>query len=269
MPAALLVLLNLLLPPAGAANKVAPRKAAPVPRPSAVAPAAGDRVLWDVWYTVTVNKVIHYEYSNDRMEIRGGRLVATSHSWKQREDFISEEQLETTAANERDLLPVGFKARISYRSVETTIEGTVEGKGSRELVVRIRKGDTELPPIRHPLPPRTILSSFLSLWVTRHFTEFKTGQVYPFSTLLEDSIEADFTPTPGQIRVEPSDEIATRTHTVKLTVNYHDSVSHEDMKSLWWIEPTGVPVRIEMPLQKSVIRASTPAEAQKFLDEGN
>lgn len=223
--------------------------------------SAGDMQLWDYWYTVTVNKVVHYEYYNDHAEIKKGRIIFQNHAWKQEEDYINEEQLGVFCNYDTELTPLFYNFHSTYRSVETTIDGNV--KDGRELSVRIRKGTTELPLIKKSVPPKTFFSEHFPVWLGPRLAGFKTGQVYPFQTILEDNLEADFMTINGQIRKEAADDIATKTHTTKLTINYNG------VDSLWWVDAKGAPVRILMPLQKTVVERVSKEVAQKFLDKGN
>jgi len=218
-----------------------------------------DRLLWDYWYTVSVNKVLHYEYYNDHVELKKDRLVFLNHAWKQEEDYINEEQLGVFAQNDVDLSPLFFNFHSTYRSIETSIDGNV--KDGKELTVRVRKGNTELPAIKKMVPHKTFFSELFPIWLGNRLSTFKTGQVYSFLTILEDNLESEFQTIDGQVRIEQPDDFAIKTHTVKLTVNYRE------MKSLWWVEASGAPMRIEMPLQKTIVQRVTKDAAQKFFDD--
>jgi hypothetical protein len=238
-----------------------PARKAPAQSTSATvkkpAPAPGERVLWDSWYTVTVNKVVHYEYYNDRAEIKKGRVLFQNHAWKKEEDYINEEQLGVFAEAVPELTPLFFNFHSTYRSVETTIDANA--KDGKELTVRVRKGETELPIIKKSIPSKTFFSELFPVWLGYRLASFRPGQVYSFQTILEDNLEAEFGTINGQVRVEPADEIALKTKTTKVMVNYRE------MKSVWWVEPNGSPVRIEMPLQKTVVDRVSAETAKKFL----
>lgn len=242
-----------------------PRRAIPANKVAPSKPTVREGLLWDNWYTVTVNKVVHYEYYNDRVEIKKGRVIYQNRAWKQEEDFINEEQLGAFANNDSTLTPLFFNFHSTYRSVETHIDGTVADQpgGGRVLSVRVRKGSNELPLIKKTVPPKTFFSLHFPVWLGRNLSSFKAGQVYPFQTVLEDNLESEFMTVPGQVRVEPADTIATQTRTTKITINYHE------MKSIWWVESSGAPVRIEMPLQKTLVQRVPKESAIKFLEESS
>jgi hypothetical protein len=254
--------------PAADISTPARRTAPAAPAANAVAASKAlvrEGVLWDYWYTVTVNKVVHYEYYNDHAEIKKGRVIFQNRAWKQEEDFINEEQLGAFSNNDASLTPLFFNFHSSYRSVETNIDGSIAAQsgGGRLLSVRIRKGSRELPLIKKMVPPKTLFSLHFPIWLGRNIAAFKPGQVYPFQTILEDNLESEFMTVPGQVRVEPADTLAAQTHTIKLTVNYHE------MKSTWWVDSMGAPMRIEMPLQKTVVQRVPKEAAVKFLEESS
>jgi hypothetical protein len=217
---------------------------------------SADHVLWDHWYTVTVGKADHYEYYNDHAEMKKGRVIFQNHAWKKEENFINEEQVGSFAENSPELPPLFFNFHSTYRSTETSIDGNVK---DRQLTVRVRKGETEMPLIKKGVAPKAFLSELFPVWLGYHLASFKVGQVQGFQTIIEDNLEAGFGPVSGQVRVEPADEFAKRTHTTKLLVDY------QGIKSNWWVEEVGAPLRIEMPLQKIVVERVTREKAQAFL----
>ena len=245
--------------PRDSAEGGGPAAPQPAVREPAAAPEAGDKVLWDSWYTVTVNKKNHYGYYNDKVFERGGRVTFQNHFWKSEEGFINEEQLGAIAENNAELTPVFFNFRSSYRSVETNIDGSVGAK--LQLTVKAKSGGKERQPIIRTLPKGLFVSSMFPLWIARQLPSLKPGQSRNFMTLLEDNLELAYRNIPGTATVEQPDEIARRTKTSKVTVSYLDR------KSTWWIEPSGNAVRIEMPAQKIVVERVPREQAKAFLSE--
>src|SRR4051812_15140462 len=65
-----------------------PSDAATAPAAKADKPAAegtADRLLSDAWYTVMINKVVRYEYYNERIELKKGKVFFQSRVWKREE----------------------------------------------------------------------------------------------------------------------------------------------------------------------------------------
>jgi hypothetical protein len=222
------------------------------------AAASGNRVLWDEWYTITVGDGIHYAFYNDHVEVKDGRVIFQTKTTKQEENFINQEQIGVFAEFTPELTPLFFNFHSTYRSTETTIDGNV--KDGKQLSVRVKKGGTELPVIRRGIPPKTFFSTLFPVWLGFQLPGLQPGKLYGFNTLLEDNIEAGFSPVRGQLRIEAPDAIAQKTGTTKLMINYRD------MKSHWWIEKTGAPVRIELPQQRVVVERADAKKAQAFLD---
>ncbi len=223
---------------------------------------AKDRVLWDAWYTVTVNKVIHYEYYNEHVEMKGGKVYFQNHLWKNEEDYVNEEQLGAFAENDSDLTPLFYNFHSTYRTTETKIDGTVQTSpsGTRQLVVKVRKGNSDLPVVRRSIPSKTFFSVFFPVWLGLHMKQLKPDQITSFMTILEDRLEQDFSPVTGETRLEKPDAYAIQTKTNKVLVNFHD------MRTYWWVNAAGVAMRIEMPEQKTHVERVTESIAQHFLD---
>jgi hypothetical protein len=246
-----------------------PARGAKKPTPASAVKAepsdAKDRLLWDHWYTVTVGKDTRYEYYNDRAELKKGRVVFQNHAWKKEDDFINEEQLGAFAKDDAQLTPLFFNFHSTYRSVETHIDGNItdQSGGGRMLSVRVRKGTTESAPIKKMVSPKTFFSSHFPVWLGKNLATLKPGQLHSIQTILEDNLEAEFTTVHGQVRIEPADEIARKTGSTKLMVNYND------VRSYWWVGKNGAPERIELPHQKTVVQRVTQEAAQKFLASGD
>ncbi|MGZ3689276.1 MAG: hypothetical protein ACXWP5_07210 [Bdellovibrionota bacterium] len=250
----------LLIAATALAANVAPKKpaAAPSHAPEQAAPSRADQVIWDNWYTVTVNKVIHYEYYNEHAEIKKGRYFFQNHAWKMEEDFLNEEQLGEFAEVSTELTPMFFNFHSTYRTTETTIDGTVDPK--RMMTVKVHKGNTDLPIVHASLPQKTIFSSFFPIWIGQRLAAMKPESNYYVQVVLEDNIESGFGAQNGQLRMEKPDTFATTSKTTKL------SISLNDMKSTWYVDKTGAPVRIEVPAQNTLVQRVSEKEAKGFLE---
>jgi hypothetical protein len=243
---------------AALSNAAPPKPAPPAKPPNQVKPAAEQR-LSDSWYTVTVNKVLRYEYYNERIELRKGRLFFQSHVWKREEDFINEEQLGAYAETNADVSPLFYNFHSTYRSTETTIDGTV--RDGKELSVRVRKGNSDLPLVKKNLPQKAFFSIFFPVWLSFRVSSLKPGATLSFYTVLEDNLETNFSVVTGNVRLEAPDEYAKRTQASKLLVDYRGLRSH------WYVDGKGIPLRIDMPEQKTLVERVPRDAAEKFLDE--
>lgn len=247
----------------GRAARVAPpkkpaAKAAPA-APHAPDPAGGAKaqVAWDAWYTVTVGKS-KYGYYNDRVELRQGRIFFQNKYWKNEEGFLNEESLGAYAMDDARLTPLFFNFRQLYRSTETLIDGNVSEQGI--LSVRVRRAGSELPPIRKSTSDRAIFASMFPLWLRVNLPKLKPTSPQGFQTIREDDVEGGFGVISGLVRLEKPDERATRTGTSRVWVQYGAD------PSTWWVEKSGMAIRIENAAQKLVVEKVTEAEARKFLD---
>jgi len=216
-------------------------------------------VLWDYWYTVTVNQNIRYAYYNDRVEVKDDRIHYQNRFSKQEEGYINEEQLGAFAMNNAELTPLFFNFHSTYRTAETKIDGNV--KDGKLLTVKIRKGNTDLPLVNKGIPQKIIFSVFFPVSLAQKIPYLKTGQPGSFTSILEDNLEVGFASVPGTFRLETPDAFANTTKTSKVIVNYRD------IQSIWYVEKTGAPIRIEMPAQKTLIERASEEDAQDFLEE--
>jgi len=223
----------------------------------AASQAAG-KVIWDYWYTVTINKTVRYEYYHDRLEEKGGRYIIQNQAWKQEEDYINEEQLGVFAAANADLTPLFYNFHSSYRTTETKIDGTVQD--GKTLTVRIRKGNVDLPIVKKGIQSKVIFSTFFPFWMGKRLASAREGQVVPFIAILEDNLELGFNTVHGSFRLEKPDPYATHTKTRRVTVDF------QGLHTVWWVDQQGAPMRIDDPKQKSVVERVPEAKAKAFLD---
>jgi hypothetical protein len=211
--------------------------------------------LWDSWYTVSAGGA-RAGYYNDSAEIKEGKVFFKNRFWKQEEGFINEEQLGLVSEDSADLRPVFFNFRSVYRNSETIIDGTVkEGK----LLVKVRKNGQEQPLIQRSLPKNVIFASMFPLLLGKKIAGTPVGKTIGFETILEDKPETGYAPVSGTFRLEKPDEFASRTKTVRVVVDYNAN------KSVWYVEPSGMPVLIESPALQQKVQKVPRAEAEKFL----
>lgn len=225
---------------------------------STSAGAGADEVLSDSWFTVTVNKVTHYGYYNERFELTKGRLRFQQHFMKLEEGYMNEEQLGAFAENNDDLTPLFFNFHSTYRTTETLIDGSIQD--GKALMVKIKKGNQELPLVKRSIPQKTFLSVFFPVWLAKNAHKLKSNQTISFKTILEDNLELGFAPVTGRIKLEKPDEFANKTQTKKILVDYRN------MRSYWWVDQTGSYIRIEMPSQNTVVERVTKEKATQFLE---
>jgi hypothetical protein len=219
--------------------------------------SAADKVLWDEWYSVTIGAKTHYEYYNERVELKGDRYFYKSDTWKKEEDYINRETLGEFAQNEPEVTPLFFNFHSVYRTTETQIDGTVINK---LMTVKTKKGDKESPVLKKGISSKTILSSFFPVWLGKHATELQTKKELTFYTILEDGTDPDFSTITGKVKLLEPDDYAVSTKTVKVQVELSDS------RALWWIDASGAAVKIEMPDLKTVVEKVSKAKALHFLD---
>lgn len=216
-----------------------------------------DKVLWDEWYAVTIGAKTHYEYYNERIELKDDKYFYKSDTWKKEEDYINRESLGAFSQNNENINPLFFNFHSVYRTTETQIDGTVTDK---MLTVKIKKGDKDSPVLKKGLSSKTILSSFFPIWLGKHVAELQTKKELSFYTILEDGTDPDFSTVFGKAKLLEPDDYALKSKTVRVEVALGDS------KAIWWIDSRGAAVRIEMPELKTVVEKVTKAKALHFLD---
>lgn len=218
---------------------------------------AGDKTLWDEWYTMTINGKIHYGYYNEHVEKRKDHLFFKNDVWKREEDYINREALGAEAQDDEKVSPLFFNFHSTYRTNETTIDGNVQGT---MLTVKAKRTDKDYPVSKRGIPSKTILATFFPVWLGRHLPALKDGRVLDFTTVMEDNIELAWSPVEGHVKLEKPDELAKKTRTTKVSVDYGSS------HTVWWVDERGCAWRIEMPEQKVVVERATKNTAIRFLE---
>ena len=218
-------------------------------------------VLWDAWYTVKVGggaaKPSHYAYYNDHVELQpGNRVFYQNRFWKREEGYVNEESLGALAINDDEVSPLFFNFQSNYRLSSLKIDGAATGG---ELTVRAHQGATDLPPVRRALQKKVIFSVFFPVWLSKRYPEMKVGQTVGFNTVLEDGLDQQWGTVSGFFRMENPDEFAKKTQSRKVFVHYRDQ------DSSWYILPSGVPVKIEMPKLGTLIeKVDSKDAAERF-----
>lgn len=224
------------------------------------APPPKTQMLWDSWYTVTLNGKVPYGYYHDRVEKKDGKIAFKNEFWKKEEGYINEEKLVVFAEDNQELTPVLFNFQSNYRNSKMDIDGNVK---DRNLIVKPRKDGNELAVIKRNLSKGTFFSSLFPIWAGKRFSTLKEGKLTSFSTILEDNLDKGYAPVSGNFRLEKADEFGTKNSAKKLSVNY------QDRKSTWYLGPQGETIKILMHDQNAVVEKVSESVARKFLIQGD
>lgn len=216
-----------------------------------------EKVLWDAWYTVTAAGDVPYGFYNDRASIRDGKLHYRNRYWKSEEGYINEENVGVIAEPGADLTPVFFNFRSLYRAAETSIDGSA-GQG-RALSIRVKLNGKPKPPLQIVAPKGVLLSVLFPVWAGQHLTEIKNGKSASFLTLFENAYEENFPVVAGTMHSAPEDDFSRNSRTQKVRVSY------ANRNTFWYLEPSGLPVRILYPDQGMRAEKTTESKARAFL----
>ncbi|MEK6579142.1 MAG: hypothetical protein AABZ55_07935 [Bdellovibrionota bacterium] len=218
-----------------------------------------DRVLWDYWYTVSVEKD-HAQYYNEKVEIKDGKLACFQRVWKKEEGFINEEQLGSFALDDLNLTPLFFNFHSTYRETETTIDGSIaDGK---LLTVKAKRGDKELPFLKKSIQSKVFLQCFFPVWLGRLLPQLKEGKLTVFNTIFEDTLEMGFKAIRGSVRLEKKDEFAKKSDSSRVSIGLDNGV-----KASWWVEKNGALVRMESGSPLKVFERVSKQKATQFLND--
>ncbi|MBU6375603.1 MAG: hypothetical protein KGQ59_06370 [Bdellovibrionales bacterium] len=216
---------------------------------------------WDNWYTVTILPNTPYAYYHELLQLTKGRLHFKTDMWKKEEGFINSEQLGVFSLDDAALTPLFYNFHANYRATEISIDGTAE-KGL--MKVRIKRGQQELPLITRAIPSKAFFASIFPVWLQRTLNSTPENIVksatQPFIAILEDNQDSGFAAENGRFQVVPEDEYAKSTQSVRVQVDFNSQ------RSFWYLDKKGVPIRIEMPGQKTRIERSTEKQAKSFLN---
>lgn len=228
---------------------------------AANAKAEKSAVLWDYWYSISVNGKMNMGYYNEKAELRKGRVYVQTHSWKKEGDFINEEQLGAYAEDNAELTPLFFNSHANYRGTEINVDATVTD--GHKLSASVKQGTETLAPIKRSLPSKTFFSQHFSIWLGRQLAHLDTKKSFPFLTVFEYNVEGGFPAEPGRIKLEAPDEFAKEKNVQKISL---DVLSQ---KSIWYVDKTGAALRIVMlgnsPDTTHIVERTTEEKAKKSL----
>ncbi|NDD92235.1 hypothetical protein EBZ37_09135 [bacterium] len=219
-----------------------------------------NEVRWDHWYTVTILPNTPFAYYRESLTHTKGRLHFKTDMWKKEEGFINSEQLGVFSLDDAGLTPLFYNFHATYRATEITIDGTAE-KGL--MKVRIKRGPQELPMITRAIPSKAFFASVFPIWLQRTLNNTPENTVksatQPFIAILEDNQDSGFAAENGRFQVVSEDDYAKSTQSIRVQVDFNSQ------RSFWYLDKKGVPIRIEMPGQKTRIERSTEKQAKSFL----
>jgi hypothetical protein len=229
----------------------------PLLGPPAKADPSG-QTLWSSWYTVKVGKTPYQSYQ-ETLERKNGKIKYLYQAKKREEGHLDEEQLGTLSEDLPTLRPVLYNFRSTYRKTEKTIDGTI---ADGVITAKLRTATEQLNGRKRNLPKEAFFASLFPLWVNEKIKiqKPKPGKLIPFTTVVEDTIESGIVET-GRATIEKEDAIAVKTQSQKLKVQFRG------IEAFWWIASNGMPRRIEIPDQKTVIEAVSEETAKSFLTE--
>ncbi len=228
-------------------------------------------ILWENWYTVTLNQNTPYGYYMERLEIRrelknsadknivdNSRYFFKNSFWKKEEGFINEEHTGALASISPFLKPILYNYHSKYRATETNIDGTIDANGK---TFRTSFQQPGAPPevYKSRINKNTIFSVFFPVWLKNEISNNPPGKkTIKFNAILED--QPKIKSVSGWIKIQEPDEIATKTKTTRILVKFGAS------QSLWFINQDGVTERIEKPDAGMLVQRVTKQDALDFLN---
>jgi hypothetical protein len=213
------------------------------------------KTLWDRWYTLTIEPNIRYGYYNEKAESRGETVFLQTQIWKKEEDFINQEQMGVLSKS--DLTPVAYNFRSTYRSTETTLDGTIDEQ--RVLNLKLKISNKPEQSVKKQLPQNVIFSSAFPLWVGKNIGRLKPKTPISFQAFLEDSPHEDFRMESGIVIRQEPDTLAKSMKLNRLSVRFRNQ------DSTWWVREQGDAHQIHLPAQKIWIKEVSKDVALKYL----
>lgn len=221
--------------------------------------AGENRILWDSWYTVKVEK-IPYQIYQETVEVKDARIRSRQALTRVEEGHRNEEQLGTLSENNEALTPVLYNFRSTYRKTERQWDGTVT---NGVVSAKVKSEDGIKPALKRSMPKGAFFSSLFPLWLVKQEAKGGTltqGKLTSFTALLEDTTDSNKLVEMGRAQKLALDELARSSGAKKYRVTFRGS------EALWWILPSGKPLKIEITKSKTVIQSvSSEAEARTFL----
>ncbi len=219
--------------------------------------SSGGEILWDNWYTVSERNAPH-SYYNEKVEITGDRVKIQLNTWIREGKRIRSENLGATAKNAPALAPLFYNFRTQVNGEEKVIDGTVDPKG-RVFSVKSRTGALQSKPLRAEMLPKLILASFFPVWIHKNYKQITGVQPKEFQAILEDQVEGEVPVIRGTAYEMRADDFANTSKTRKLRVEFNKIVA------MWWVNPKGDAVRIEIPALERVAVKTSRETAESFL----
>jgi hypothetical protein len=213
------------------------------------------KVLWDRWYTLTIDPKIRYGYYNEKAESRGDTLFLQTQIWKKEEDFINQEQM--GILSKADLTPMAYNFRSTFRSSEATLDGTIDEQ--RVLNVKSKNTNKQDQSLKKQLPQNVIFSSAFPLWIGKNIERLKPKAPISFQAFLEDSPQEDFRVESGVVIRQEPDALAKSMKLARLSVRFRNQ------DSTWWVRENGDAHQIHLPGQKLWIKEVPKDVALKYL----
>ena len=215
------------------------------------------QTLWDNWYTVTSYDQVHYSYYNEKIKTDNNQIIYQMNLWKKEEGIINKENLTVYSKNDQKITPLNYHFFSNYRDSELNIEGKVTNDS--RIHVTINKTNEVKTQVNKHIPKSTFFSVFFPIWIKKNLTSIQTKKIKTFYTIFEDNISLNFKSIVVEVRVEPNDNYANKTNTLKLSVIY------EAKKAYWWVKKSGEPLKIFLPHQKIMIEKVPENIALQFL----
>lgn len=221
-----------------------------------------DATLRETWYEILANKKTPYGTYQERVELKQGKLFIQTHTWKNEEGYINEEQVGAYAQKNDVLTPLFYNFRSVYRTTETTIDGTVQ-PDETTLVIKTKISTPaqiqELPPVKKNLPKGAFFAQFFPHWLSQQLPQLKPGKPVSFKSFIENDVQNKFTAVAGKIRLEKPDEFAQKNDAQKIHLEFNQP-------SDWWIKK-GVVIRMSFPQSGIEVIETTKEKAQKLIKD--
>lgn len=228
------------------------------PLQQSTAKAATATTLWDNWYTVTDHGKPD-SYYNEKAMIQGDRAKIQVNTWTHEGKKIKSENLGATAKNTPLLEPLLYNFRTQEMGTEKIIDGTISENG-KVFSVKIKKGIEASKSLRAEMIPKLILASFFPLWINKNYKRISGVQPIEFQSIVEDQVEDQVPVVRGTAYEMREDDFAKKTGTRKLRIEFNRIVA------FWWVTKNGDAVKIELPSLERVVKKTTRAEAESFLN---
>jgi hypothetical protein len=216
-----------------------------------------EKILWNEWYTITLNHKIKYAIYNEKVTEENNRYHIQMALTKKEEGFLNFETSAAYVAKSKSLTPILFSFVSQYRDSLTSIDGTVKEPGNWSI--KVTRGGSSTTPIVRRLENDEILSVSFPLWIHLMETYLKNGQFIGFSALQEDSITDQFKAERGQVVKQEQDAFAKTTGTRLFLVRF------QNLDAKWWLNASGPVEKIEISSRGLVTNRTTESGAHKFL----